>query len=230
MKSYNSDTYFAVNKYPVVLRQLICQYLDYYNIESSYNCKYFNCNYYNCKYEYNNSFITFYIFIYSVVNTRYNYVIEFIKDKCNDNSLYYQLYNDMKISLITPDRIHCRIKKPECIEERNLNIIIIKVSSKFTLDKMNGIIELSKYSIDNSDQILQFYDWPRLLIECLNSDSCNIKKHAIIILANLVNKSEPVKKYLIRNDIFGLDSKLRLSHHKCIVDEYLNLLGNLIFS
>ena len=224
MKSYNSDTYFAVNKYPVVLRQLICQYLDYYNIESSYNCKYFNCNYYNCKYEYNNSFITFYIFIYSVVNTRYNYVIEFIKDKCNDNTLYYNLYNELKRSLITPDII----KNPSGLEE--LNIIMEKVSSKVISVKMNGIIELSKYSIDNSDQILQVYEWPRLLIECLNSDSCNIKKHAIIILANLVNKCEPVKKYLICNDIFGLDSKLRLSPHKCIVDEYLNLLGNLIFS
>ena len=82
---------------------------------------------------------------------------------------------------------------------------------------------------DNSDQILQFVDWSRLLIECLNSDSCNIKKHAIIILANLVNKSEHVKKYLIHNDIFGLDYKLRMSPHKCIVDEYVNLLGNLIF-
>ena len=224
MTSYKSDTYFVVNKSPVVLMPLIGQYLCYYNIEYSYND---NC--FNCKYEYNNSIITFYIYVYSDINTGYNYIIEFIKDKCNDNSLYYHLYNEMKRILIIPDRILSIINKPEGFEERNLNVILRKVSSKFTLDKMNGIIELSKYSIDNSEQILQVYDWPRLLIECLNSDSCNIISHAIIVLANLVNNSEHVKKYLIYSDIFGLDSKLRLSHHKCIVDEYVNLLGNLIF-
>ena len=224
MTSYKSDTCFVDNKSPVVLMPLIGQYLDYYNIEYSYND---NC--FHCKYEYNNSIITFYIYVYPDITTRYNYVIEFIKCKCNELSLYYHLYNEMKRSFITPDIIYYGIKKPPGLEKSNLNIIMEKVSSKVILVKMNGIIELSKYSIDNSDQILQFYDWPRLLIECLNSDSCNIKKHAIIILANLVNKCEPVKKYLICNDIFGLDSKLRLSHHKCIVDEYLNLLGNLIF-
>ena len=223
MTSY--DTFFVVNKSPLVLVPLICEYLYYYNIEYSYRD-----NYFNCKYEYNNSIINFYIHVDTNITTGYNTIIKFIKYKCNDITLYYHLYNEMKRSLITQGRIQS-IQKPPGLEESNLNIIIEKVSSKNPLVKLNGLIELSKYSIDNSEQLLQVDNLLRLLYECLNYYSCNITiiKHTIIILANLVNKSERVKKYLIHSDIFGLDSKLRMSPHKCIVDEYVNLLGNLIF-